>query len=109
MDLLDRYGIRYIVIESELPSTDYRDADPPPRRMLRRLLARDPRFVLLDSWPLRCGDRSWDAVELRLYAYPGCPARRSESIRFAMPSMGRTLSLDLPRRTGVRHTGKAVR
>ncbi|MFQ5423154.1 MAG: ArnT family glycosyltransferase [Phycisphaerae bacterium] len=109
VDLLDRYGIRYVVIESELPSTNYRDADPPPRRMLRRLLARDPRFVLVDSWPLRCGDRAWDAVELRLYAYPGCPARQSDSIRFAMPSMGRTLSLRLPRRAGAGHESKAAR
>jgi hypothetical protein len=93
---LDRYGIRYIVIESALPRTPYADADPSPRKLLRRLLADDPRFVLLKSWPLRCGDPAWDDVELRLYAYPTCPPRQSPEIKLSFPAMGREITFDLP-------------
>ncbi|HUN82050.1 MAG TPA: glycosyltransferase family 39 protein [Phycisphaerae bacterium] len=94
--LLDKYGIRYIVLESALPATNYIEADPPPRQMLRHLMATDPRFKLLDSWPLRCGDPAWDKVEVRLYAYPSCPPRNSKTITFSMPSMGRDVTLTIP-------------
>jgi len=96
--LLDRYGIRYLVIESALPHTSYTDADPPPRRMLRELLAGDARFRRVGSWPLRCGDPAWDAVELQVYEYPACPPRASDTLTFSMPSMGRDVTLRLPPR-----------
>ena len=96
VELLDRHGIRYIAIESEHPTTHYREADPPPRRWLRRLLATDSRFERIGGWPLRCRDPIWDRVELHLYAYPSCPPRRSEKLTFSMPSMGRDVTLDLP-------------
>ena len=94
--LLDKYGIRYVVMESALPATSYIEADPPPRRMLRHLLSTDPRFQLVHSWPLRCGDPAWNNVELRLYAYPTCPPRQTKTITFPMPSMGREITLTLP-------------
>jgi len=96
--LLDRYGIRYIVIESVLPRTPYLDADPPPRRLLRRLLAEDPRFRQIAAWPLRCGDPIWDEVQLRLYAYPGCPPRTEKTITLSFPAMGREVRFELPER-----------
>ena len=96
--LLDRYGIRYIVLESALPHTSYTDADPPPRRLLRDLLTGDPRFRRVASWPLRCGDPAWDAVELQVYEYPSCPPRASDTLTFSMPSMGRDVTLRLPPR-----------
>ncbi len=96
IELLDRYGIRYIVLESRLPDTAYVEADPPPRMMLRELLGTDERFRLVRSWPLACGDRIWDNVELRLYEYPGCPARTSHSIRLSIPGMGREVTIELP-------------
>jgi len=96
VDLLDRYGIRYIVIESALPRTHYTDADPPPREMLRRLLAHDDRFVCLGVWPLKCDDPAWNDVELKLYAYPTCPARRSKNITLSIPAMGRDVEIVLP-------------
>lgn len=98
VDLLDKYGIRYIVIESALPRTHYTDADPPPRQLLRHLLASDSRFELIDSWPLQCGDPIWDDVRLELYAYPTCPARESDTITFSMPGMGGEVTLELPSR-----------
>ncbi len=98
--LLDRYGIRYIVIESELPRTHYIDADPPPRRLLRRLLAEDPRFERVADWPLRCGDPIWDEVHLQLYAYPGCPPRREKTITLSFPGMGREVRFELPEEPG---------
>jgi 4-amino-4-deoxy-L-arabinose transferase-like glycosyltransferase len=96
LDLLNKYGIRYIVIESWLPKTAYTDADPAPRQMLRQLLAEDDRFVLLGRWPLRCGDPAWDDVELRLYAYPDCPKRKGDRITFPFPGMGREVTFHIP-------------
>ncbi|HVP13355.1 MAG TPA: hypothetical protein VMV94_19430, partial [Phycisphaerae bacterium] len=94
--LLDKYGIRYIAIESQLPKTHYVDADPPPRQMLRTLLAEDPRFHLIGHWPLRCGDPIWDDVELRLYAYPDCPPRTSNIMSISFPGMGRDITFRIP-------------
>ncbi len=96
VDLLDRYGIRYIVIESALPRTHYIDADPPPRQMLRQLLDHDDRFVCVGAWPLRCDDPAWNDVELKLYAYPTCPPRRSKTITLSIPAMGRDVEIELP-------------
>lgn len=96
VDLLDRYGIRYVAIESALPRTHYLDADPPPRESLRRLLANDERFVCLGAWPLRCDDPAWEEVELKLYAYPTCPPRRSKTITLSIPAMGREVEIELP-------------
>lgn len=94
--MLDKYGIRYVVVESALPKTHYQEADPPPRKMLRSLLAEDPRFQLVRSWPLRCEDPSWNDVELRLYAYPDCPPRQSNTITLSFPGMGGTATFKLP-------------
>lgn len=96
LDLLQRYGIRYIVIESRLPATPYLEADPPPRQMLRSMLESDPRFKLVKRRPLACGDPAWDKVELRLYEYPSCPPRTSKDITLSFPAMGRDVTLRLP-------------
>lgn len=77
--LFNRYGIRYAVIESEYPTTHYADADPPPRKMLRELLAHDSRFTLVESWPMKCGDPIWDSVKLQLYEYRDCAAHPEEN------------------------------
>lgn len=94
--LLDKYAIRYIVIESDLPNTHYRDADPPPRQMLRALLSGDPRFHLLSEWPMRCGDPIWDDVSLQLYEYADCPQRQTRDITLSFPGMARETTFVLP-------------
>ncbi|MEK6644988.1 MAG: glycosyltransferase family 39 protein [Planctomycetota bacterium] len=94
--MLDQYGIRYILIESDYPVTDYADADPPPRKLLRNLLTSDPRFRLVKAWPMRCGDSIWNNVELRLYQYPSCPPRASKTINLSIPAMGREVTFELP-------------
>jgi len=94
--LLDKYGIRYIVMESQLPDTHYRDADPPPRHMLRELVESDPRFVRRLDQSLACGDPSWNNVRLRVFEYTACPPRSSNTLRFDMPGMGRSITLTLP-------------
>ncbi len=96
VNMLDRYGIRYVIIESDYPRTPYQDADPPPRKMLRELLSTDSRFALVKSWPLRCSDPIWDGIELRLYAYPTCPERKSDTIRLSIPAMNKEVELTLP-------------
>ena len=70
--------------------------NPPPRKMLRNLLASDHRFALVKSWPLVCGDPIWDGIELRLYAYPSGPRRTSDTIKLSIPAMNREVELRLP-------------
>lgn len=94
--LFNRYGIRYAVIESEYPTTPYADADPPPRKMLRELLAHDARFALVESWPMKCGDPIWDSVKLQLYEYRDCPPRTHKKIKLSIPAMNREVELELP-------------
>jgi hypothetical protein len=96
--LLDEYGICYIVMESALPRTDYVEADPPPRKLLRELVADASRFEPLASWPLRCNDPAWDHVELRLYRYRACRPRQSDKITLPIPGMGRSVTVPLPPR-----------
>ncbi len=96
--LLDRYGICYVVLESALPRTEYLEADPPPRAMLRRLVADGAQFELIKSWPLRCGDAAWDEVELRLYRRRECGARQANEIELPFPGMGRSVRIPLPKR-----------
>lgn len=95
--LLDRYGVRYVLMESALPVTHYIEADPPPRRLLREVVADAERFEWLETWPLRCGDPAWDAVELRLYRYRHAPPRTSDAVTLPIPGMGRKITIPLPR------------
>lgn len=94
--LFNRYGIRYAVIESAYPTTPYGDADPPPRKMLRELLASDSRFSLVDAWPQKCGDPIWNGVDLQLYEYRDCPPRTEKKIKLSIPAMNREVELELP-------------
>lgn len=94
--LLNRYGVRYIVIESAYPRTPYADADPPPRKMLRELLKSDDRFAQIGSWPMACGDPAWDGVALQLFEYVACPSRTEKRIRLSIPAMGREVEFELP-------------
>ncbi len=95
--VLDRYAVRYVLLESALPMTDDRSADPLARRLLRLAVEDQRRFEPLARWPLRCGDPAWDAVELRLYRYRNCPERGETTVRLPMPSMGGDVQIPLPR------------
>jgi hypothetical protein len=94
--LLDKYGIRYIVVESVALRTDETDADRPVRQRLRKLLRQDRRFLLVNSWPLDCGDPVWKGVELQLFEYPACPPRTSKKIKLPVPAMNREVEFELP-------------
>ncbi len=99
LELLDEYGIRYIVVESELPAipTEARaDWDDAAGHVLRNLLVDTTRFELVESWPLRCDDPIWDDVELRLYRYRDAPPRTSKTITLPIPVLGREITVDLP-------------
>ncbi len=96
LQLLDRYGIRYIVMESALPTTHYTEADPPARAILRETVADSSRFELLTSWPLRCADPAWNDVELRLYRYRNCPPRTADQITLPIPGMSADVTIPLP-------------
>ncbi len=93
--LLDRYDIRYVVMESQAPVTQDATIDPPPRALLRALVTDASRFTRLGDWPLTCDDPAWDAVSLRVYEYTKCPARTADNITLPFPAMGRDVTIKL--------------
>jgi len=95
VNVLDQYGIRYLVMESRLPATHYTDADPRPRKLLRDLVQSDKRFVRRGAWPLACGDSAWDEVTLWLIEYTDCPPRQRQTVDIPVPAMGKTVKIDL--------------
>jgi len=96
VELLSRFGIRYIVVEWRLPEgADPQQYDPPPRRMLRHLLETDERFELAASWPIR-DDPAWRNVELRIYRWDA-PHRSESFIEIPIPAAGRTIKVPLQR------------
>lgn len=96
VSILDRYGIRYVVLESRPPTSNDSSIDPPPRQWLRQLMTTDPRFHRIASWPIGGDDPDWQGVELLLYEYPVCPPRQSDTITLSIPAMGDNLSFKLP-------------
>ena len=94
--LLDRLGIRYVVMESQAPRTNDATIDPAPRMLLRSLVSDSTRFVQRGAWPLACDDPDWDAVELRVYEYLACPPRTTNRITMPVPAMGREVEIKLP-------------
>lgn len=94
--LLDRLGIRYIVMESQAPRSNDSTIDPRPRKLLRRLVADSTRFARRGAWPLACDDPDWDDVELRVYEYLACPSRSTDRVTIPVPAMGREVEIKLP-------------
>ncbi|MBN1343509.1 MAG: glycosyltransferase family 39 protein [Phycisphaerae bacterium] len=97
--LLNQYGIKYIVVESQLPAisaearSDWQD---PASRVFRQMLADQTRFELIGHYPLRCEDPAWDDVELRVYHYRLAPPRQSKQITIPIKALGRDVVVDLP-------------
>lgn len=94
--LLDRLGVRYIVMESQAPRTNDATIDPAPRKLLRSLVSDEARFALRGVWPLACDDPDWDDVELRVYEYLACPVRTTNRVTIPVPAMGREVEIELP-------------
>ncbi len=95
INLLNQYGIRYVVMESRLPDTHYTDADPRPRKLLRELVTSDDRFVRRGEWPLACDVPAWERVKLWLIEYTACPPRERRTIEILVPAMGKTVTIQL--------------
>jgi len=95
VNVLDQYGVRYVVMESRLPETHYTDADPRPRRLLRELVQSDERFVRRGAWPLACRDAAWDEVALWLIEYTDCPPRQRDTVDIPVPAIGKTVTIKL--------------
>ncbi len=94
--LLNRLGIRYIVMESQAPRTNDATIDPTPRKLLRSLVGDASRFAMRGAWPLACADPDWDAVELRVYEYLACPSRSTDRVTIPVPAMGREVEMIIP-------------
>mgnify|MGYP000352192820 CR=1 FL=1 len=98
LELLNQYGIRYIVVESQLPvipESARIDWEEPASNVLREMLAEENRFTLIGRFPLGRTDPSWADVELRVYRYLQAPARRASSIRIPIAALGREVEVPL--------------
>jgi hypothetical protein len=102
--LLDRLGIRYIVLEDRLPTSsrpagldgpEDRSWDTPPRDMLRELVRDRSRFVEICRQSMGGGDPDWADVNLVTYRYTEPVARPAGSIAIPIPAMGRRFELRL--------------
>jgi hypothetical protein len=99
VELLDRYGIRYIVVESQLPKLPAEvrpDWDEPAGRVLRQVLADERRFDRIGRYPLKCDDPIWDDVELCVYRYRNAPPREAKTVTIPIPALGTEVVVDLP-------------
>ncbi len=99
IELLDEFGVRYVVVESQLPAIPPQaqgDWDEPASRALRELLADTTRFELIGRFSLKCEDPIWDNVELRVYHYPSAPPRRAKSVKIPIPALRQTVVVPLP-------------
>jgi hypothetical protein len=106
VELLDRLGMRYIVIEDRLPTAsrpgepmpdEDRSWDTPPRLLLRDLLKDSTRFESVFIQPMRCGDPIWDDVNLVTYRYRNAPTRQTETVSIPVPAMGKSVQLKIKR------------
>lgn len=97
--LLDHYGIRYVVVESQLPAIPEEardDWDEPASRVLRKLLADTSRFERIGRFPLKCDNPIWDDVELCVYHYRDAPQRSGKSVTIPIPALEKDVVVDLP-------------
>lgn len=98
-ELLHQYGIRYIVVESQLPDMPEAaraDWDEPAAKVLRSMLTDTDRFELIGRFPLDCGDPAWADVELRVYHHRQAPPRQLRTIVVPIPAMNKEVKLTLP-------------
>jgi 4-amino-4-deoxy-L-arabinose transferase-like glycosyltransferase len=102
VELLDRLGIHYLVLENRLPTAgqpgeppvdEDRSWDTPPRFMLRELVEDSTRFERVFTQPMKGGDPVWDDVSLVTYRYKDAPARSTDGVRIPIPAMGRDVEL----------------
>ncbi len=99
LELLNHYGIRYVVVESQLPAIPQEsraDWDEPAARVLRQVLADTQRFELIGRYPMACGDPIWKDVELRVYYYRQAPPRQGRTITIPIPALDRQIEMTIP-------------
>jgi hypothetical protein len=99
IDLLDHFGIKYVVVESQLPTVSREgrtDWDEPASRVLRQILADTRRFKLIGRWPLKCGEAIWDDVELRVYEYLNAKPRKAKTVSIPVPAIKQDVVVELP-------------
>jgi len=99
LQLIQNYGIRYIVVESAPPVIpDWEDFFPKPSQLLRKVLRDSRLFEKLASWPIS-DDPAWNGVYLEVFRYNGPVTNNQTTLKIPMPSMGRDIEIALPKTT----------
>jgi hypothetical protein len=97
--LLNQYGIRYVVVESQLPAMGESargDWDEPASKVLRQVLADPKRFEMIGRFPLTCDDPAWDKIELQVYCYREAPPRKAQTIKIPIPALDKEVEVPVP-------------
>ena len=79
-DLLDRYGIRYIVVDGLF-------LEMPPKALLRQTLQDTAKFRRLRTYPLATNIPSYEHAQLELYEYAADHTNYAQPLKMAMPVM----------------------
>ena len=99
IDLLDHFGVKYVIVESQLPAVSHEgraDWDEPASRVLRQVLADTRRFTPIGRWPLKCDEAIWDDVELCVYEYLNPKPRTAKTVSIPVPSIKEDVVVELP-------------
>jgi hypothetical protein len=99
MELLNHCGVRYVVVESQLPAVAESarlDWEEPASKVLRQLLADTERFERIGCFPLACDDPAWAGVELHVYRYRQAPPRKAQTVKIPIPALDKEIEVPLP-------------
>lgn len=94
--LIDDYGIRYIVVESGPPQTpDWQNYFHRPSRWLRQVLQDNTQFELLAQYTIS-DDPIWNNVHLNVYRNRLATHPKYRQLTIPVPAMGRNVTITLP-------------
>jgi len=96
LNLIDKYAIRYVVVESAPPHVpDWEDYFPRPSALLREVLTDERHFEKLASFETSTDPVWWD-VRLEVYRNLRAGVRKQNRLRIPIPAMGKELEIILP-------------
>jgi len=98
--LIDTYGLRYIIVESNPPNVpDWQAYFPPPSVLLRQVLRDGSRFKQIATYPI-AGQANpiWKDVTLQIYENRRPASRKTNHVTIPVPAMEKILKIPLPER-----------
>ncbi len=98
LNLIKKYSIRYIVVESAPPNVpDWQDYFPPPSQKLRKLLGNRHLFAKVAEFPVspNVKHKVWRNVKLQVFRFQGRLRHKTGIIVIPVPSMGGNIKIEI--------------